>query len=79
MPKSSYPEVKRQYTLFKGGGVIMKTGTWILSFCIMAIETWGAYIILIPSWKGKGRDGWKNAGILFCTLSVLPLHIPDKP
>lgn len=25
----------------QGGRVIMEAGTWILSFCIMAMETWG--------------------------------------
>ncbi len=45
-------------------------GMWILSFCIMAIEAWGAYISLIPF--GRKRMGrLESADMLFCIFSMV--------
>lgn len=35
----------------------METGTWILSFCIMAIETWGS-IYFFDTFMERKRTGW---------------------
>ena len=65
---SFFGAIKYQPITIRRGNKVPNQFRAISNNKLLIIANVISYIFSIPSWKGKGRGGWKSAGLLSCIL-----------